>query len=81
MAGCFAFIILRMSCYCKCSVTLPHGAVGWSLVCDCGIPDHTHLLFGKESNGVTRKYCNVISEEQLKNDRILFQMCEGIRDL
>ena len=23
-AGCFAFIVLRMSCYCKCSVTLPH---------------------------------------------------------
>ena len=21
----------------KCSVTLPHGAVGWSAVCDCGI--------------------------------------------
>ena len=35
--GCFAFIILRMSCYCNCSVTLPHGAVGWSAVCDCGI--------------------------------------------
>ena len=27
-AGCFAFIVLRMSCYCKCSVDLPHGAVG-----------------------------------------------------
>ena len=24
---------------------LPHGAVGWSAVCDCGVPDHTHLLF------------------------------------
>ena len=36
-AGCFAFIVLRMSCYCKCSVALPHGAMGWSAVCDCGI--------------------------------------------
>ena len=36
-AGCFPFIVLRMSCYCKCSMTLPHGAVGWSAVCDCGI--------------------------------------------
>ena len=36
-AGCFAFVVLRMSCYCKCSVTLPHGAVGWSTVCDYGI--------------------------------------------
>ena len=26
-------------------VALPHGAVGWSAVCDCGIFDHTHLLF------------------------------------
>ena len=36
-AGCFAFNVLMMSCYCKCSVTLLHGAVGWSAVCDCGI--------------------------------------------
>ena len=35
-AGCFAFIVLRKSCYCKCSVTLPHGALGWSAMCDCG---------------------------------------------
>ena len=34
---CFAFIVLRMSCYCKSFVTLPHGAVGWSALCDCGI--------------------------------------------
>ena len=33
----FAFIVLQMSCYCKFSVTLPHGAVGWSAVCDCSI--------------------------------------------
>ena len=36
-AGCFAFIALQMSCYCNCSVALPHGVVGWSAVCDCGI--------------------------------------------
>ena len=30
-------------CNCKCPVALPHGAMGWSAVCDCG-PDHTHLL-------------------------------------
>ena len=30
-----------MSCFCKCSVTLPHSAVGVIVV----FPDHTHLLF------------------------------------
>ena len=45
-AGCFAFVVIRMSCYCICSVVLPYGALGWSAVCDCGInfPDHTNLL-------------------------------------
>ena len=36
-AGCFAFVVFWMSCYCKRSVDLPRGAVGWSAVCDCGI--------------------------------------------
>ena len=35
--GCFAFIALQISCYCKCSVAIPHGAVGWSALCDLGI--------------------------------------------
>ena len=35
--GCFAIIVSQMYCYCKCSVALPHGAVGWSAMCDCGI--------------------------------------------
>ena len=35
--GCFASIVLRMCCYCKCCVALPHGAVSWSAVCDCDI--------------------------------------------
>ena len=26
-------------------MTFPHGAVGWSALCDCSISDHTHLLF------------------------------------
>ena len=34
-----------MSCDRYCSVALPHGAMGWSVVCGCGISDHTHLLF------------------------------------
>ena len=36
-AGCFGIIVVHMYCYYKCSVALPHGALGWSAVCDCGI--------------------------------------------
>ena len=36
-AGCFALIVFQMSCYCICPVALPHGALGGSAVCDCGI--------------------------------------------
>ena len=36
-ADCLAFIVLRVSYCCKCSVTLPHDAVGWSALCDWGI--------------------------------------------
>ena len=36
-AGCFAFIVFWISCYCKCPIALPHGAMGRSAVCDCGI--------------------------------------------
>ena len=39
------FIVILIFCDCKCTVVLPHGAEGWSAVCDCGIPDHTHLSF------------------------------------
>ena len=43
--GCFAFIVLRMSCYSKCFVTLPHGAMGWFAMCVIVVfPDHTHFL-------------------------------------
>ena len=36
-AGSLAFIVLRISCYCKCSVTLPRDVVGWSGVYVCCI--------------------------------------------
>ena len=41
----FAIIVLQMHCYYKCSVALPHGAVGWSAVCDCGISRSYSLSF------------------------------------
>ena len=36
-AGCFTFIVLRMSYYCKCPVALPCDAVSGSAVCVCVI--------------------------------------------
>ena len=41
---------LLLLCY-KCHVavivlySLPHGAMSWSVVCDCGILGQTHFLF------------------------------------
>ena len=36
-ASCFTLIMLLLSCGCCCSLSLHRGAVGWSVVCDCGI--------------------------------------------
>ena len=35
--SCFALIVFLMSIDCNCSVAIPHGATGWSAVCECGI--------------------------------------------
>ena len=41
--------LLSLSSWCLVIVirALPRGAMGLSAVCDCGISDHTHLLFLK----------------------------------
>ena len=44
IASCF-FIVFWMSCYCKCPVGLPRGAVSWSAVCGCGISSSYSLAF------------------------------------
>ena len=36
-ASCFNFIVFWMSCYCKCSVALPYGAMCWPALSDCEI--------------------------------------------
>ena len=36
-ADCFASIVFLLSCGCQCFVSLPHSAVVWSVICDCGI--------------------------------------------
>ena len=44
-ACCFAFIASGVSCYCKCSLALSHGAMYWSAVCDGGISYSYSLTF------------------------------------
>ena len=39
-----AFIVFLVSYYCKYSVALPHGVMGWSAVCDCDI-SHTFFRY------------------------------------
>ena len=36
-ARCFTLIVFLVCCDFKCYLALPHGALGWSAVCDCGI--------------------------------------------
>ena len=38
-----------MSCGCLCTVSLSHGVVSWSLVCDCGI-SWAYLVFFKPAD-------------------------------
>ena len=47
-AGCFKYVVFRMSCRYYRSLTLPRGAMGWSVVCECGISLSYSLTFGKE---------------------------------
>ena len=42
-AGCIAWFVFLVSR--DCCVTLPRSAMALSAVCDCAIPDNTHLLF------------------------------------
>ena len=44
-AGCLTLFVMQMSCDCYCSVALPHSAVGWSVVCYCGISCSYSLAF------------------------------------
>ena len=40
-------IVFLMSCVFSCFLALPHCAVGWSVVCDCGISLSYLLAFSK----------------------------------
>ena len=46
-AGCFTIVVFLMSCHYYRSLALYRG--GWSVVCYCGFPGHTHLLFVNHS--------------------------------
>ena len=56
-AGCFVITFFLMSCDSQCSVALPYGAVGWSVLCACGIPLSYALLLVKVClNSVKRQF-------------------------
>ena len=40
-------IAIKICCDCNCSVALPHGAKGWSAVCDWGISWSNSLFIFK----------------------------------
>ena len=42
-ADCFDLFVNLVPCVCL--VAFPRGAKSLSAVCDCGISEHTHLLF------------------------------------
>ena len=52
-AGCLAFIVFPMSCYCKCSVTLPHLPWVGLQILIVVFPDHTQT--GNETLKTTTK--------------------------
>ena len=83
-AGCFACIVLRMSCCCKRSVTFPNETVGWSaMLDDCGISwSYTptflyHILF------VCPRYANnrasYLNRNNFKQKGIYYNECKAIQ--
>ena len=49
------YFVLLLSVF----VSLPHGAVGWSVVCDCGISWSYSLTFGPLSSLAAEEGCHV----------------------
>ena len=45
-----------MSCGSKCSLSLPQGAVGWSIVCDCGISWSCSLFGAAKALTISETY-------------------------
>ena len=79
-----------MYCYYKCSVAVPHGAVGWSAVCDCGISwSYTFTFFliwsGLKPNKVnpSPQWCsrwNLILIGQLVSEIFMFESVDAQTD-
>ena len=47
--SCFTLIVSLVRRGWQCSVSLPYGAMSWSVVCDCGISMSYLLAFSSES--------------------------------
>ena len=48
--GCFVFVVFLISCSCYGFLPLPRGAVGWSVMCDCGSSRSYSLTFWLSEN-------------------------------
>ena len=47
-AVCFTLVVFLMLFGCLCSLSFPHGALGWTVVCDCGISWSYPLILWKK---------------------------------
>ena len=66
--GCFT-----LCCGCLCGVSLPHGAMGWSAVCDCGIScscSFTFFIYPPLRNG-TLQNKDIMRDRTLINKGII----------
>ena len=51
---CFTLIVFLLSCRCLCFVSIPRGAMVWSVIFDCGISLLYPFVFMLGSRGVQR---------------------------
>ena len=70
-AGCFTLVLYLLSCGCWFS-SLPHGGVGWSVVCGisssyslifCSLYDHCVCFFSHQSCGQTQARRHVMLDK------------------
>ena len=51
--------------------------MGWSAVCDCGFPDHTHLLLDPKHNNTSKILLLIISAISQCSDEPMHEGLDG----